>query len=185
MRASRLYAVSAFILKRTNIGETDKLLTVFTKTHGKIRVIAKGIRKITSRRGPHLDLFNEVKLTLHHGNTWDTVTEAETITPSRLAYTSWMRVRAAYLAAEIIDKLIVSNEPQPGVYDRLRETFLAIGTINEAELHQILLTFCNGLLFLLGFMSKEKTCGSLSQAVAYIERIAERKIRSAKFFLAI
>ena len=45
--------LQGFVLKRTNYGEADKILTVFTKERGKIKVLAKGVRKIKSRRAPH------------------------------------------------------------------------------------------------------------------------------------
>ncbi|EKD66911.1 MAG: DNA repair protein RecO, partial [uncultured bacterium] len=79
MNPLSVYRVSAFILRRSNVGEADKILTIFSKKIGKLRVIAKGIRKISSRRGPHVDLFNEVSMMLHHGKTMDIVTEVTTI----------------------------------------------------------------------------------------------------------
>jgi DNA repair protein RecO (recombination protein O) len=182
MRLGKIYTVTALILKRTNVGETDRLLTIFSKTHGKKRVLAKGVRTITSRRGPHLDALSEVKLTLHQGKTWDTVTEADTIFSGRLVYTSWMRMRAAYMTADILDHVVASDDPHPVVYDLASKTFQTIGHGDEQRLEENMLYFCNKILFLLGFLTEEKFFLRLSDAIAHIERMSERKIRTAKFF---
>ncbi len=180
-----VYRVTAFILRRSNIGETDKILTIFSKNIGKLRVIAKGIRKISSRRGPHVDLFNEVSMMLHHGKTMDIVTEVTTIQTYRTGFSSWVRMRAAYLVVEILDKLVPEHVEHQDIYNKLHETFGAIVTIQEQEIDTVLLSFCNEVLSMLGFLSSDKRFSTLATAIAFVERIAERKIKTAKFFLTI
>jgi len=184
MNPSRITTVHAFILKRKNVGETDKILTLFTKTNGKVRVIAKGVRKISSRRGPYLDLFNEIKITLHKGKTWDTVTEVDMLLSRRNVYTTWIRMRAAYVIVEVVDKLMPDNEPHTGVYDHMGQALAAIGTADDTQVKNILITFFNTLLVTLGYLSKEKAYSEFSEVVSYIERVSERKVRSMKFFTA-
>lgn len=185
MNPSRITTVCAFILKRKNVGESDKILTLFTKTNGKIRAIAKGVRKITSRRGPYLDVFNEVKITLHKGKSWDTVTEVDSLSSRRTAYaSSWMRMRAAYVVVEVIDKLLPDNEPHLAVYEHMGSVLTAIGTADDKDIGTVLLSFLNDLLVSLGYLSDEKRYSEFSDMIGYIERISERKIRSMKFFLS-
>ena len=50
-----------FILRRINFGDSDRYITIFTKNHGKIEVVAKGVRKITSRRAAACELLNLVE----------------------------------------------------------------------------------------------------------------------------
>lgn len=182
MNPSRITTVSAFILKRRNVGESDKVLTVFTKTNGKIRVIAKGVRKITSRRGPYLDIFNEIKITIHQGKTWDTVSEVDMLVSRRNMYTTWMRMRAAYMVVEVVDKLVPDNEPQHALYERLGSVLTAIGVARDEELTAILISFFNDILGMLGYRAPEKRYSDFSELIGYIERVSERKIRSMKFF---
>ncbi|PIZ97846.1 MAG: DNA repair protein RecO, partial [Candidatus Levybacteria bacterium CG_4_10_14_0_2_um_filter_35_8] len=52
------YKTEGIVIKRRNLGEADKILTIFTKRYGKIQVKAPGIRKINSRRSPHVELLN-------------------------------------------------------------------------------------------------------------------------------
>ncbi|KKQ99600.1 MAG: repair protein RecO protein [Microgenomates group bacterium GW2011_GWC1_39_12] len=183
MNPLSVYRVSAFILRRSNVGEADKILTIFSKKIGKFRVIAKGIRKISSRRGPHVDLFNEVSMMLHHGKTMDIVTEVATITTYRTGLSTWIRMRAAYLAVEILDKLVPEHVEHQDIYNSLHETLGAIVVVQEHEVNTVLLSFCNKILVLLGFLSSEKKFLTLATAIGFIERIIERKIKTAKFFL--
>lgn len=185
MNPSSVYRVTAFILKRSNVGEADKILTIFSKNIGKLRVIAKGIRKITSRRGPHVDLFNEVSMMLHRGKTMDIVTEVTTIKTYRTGLSSWVRMRAAYLVVEILDKLIPEQVEHRDIYIKVHETLEAIENSPEEKLDAVLLSFCNDILMKLGFLSFEKQFSTLLSVISYIERIAERKIKTAKFFLSI
>ena len=61
MRRSTTYRAEAVVLRRHDFGETDRILTLYTPTHGKLRAIAKGVRRITSRRSGHIELLTRVK----------------------------------------------------------------------------------------------------------------------------
>jgi len=67
---SRSYKAEGIILKRINFSEADKILTIFTKRHGKVRAIAKGVRRLTSRKAGSVELFNQAGLFLLEGNLW-------------------------------------------------------------------------------------------------------------------
>jgi len=75
----RSYKTEGIVLKRINYGEADRILTIYTKRHGKIRAIAKGVRKLTSRKAGSLELFNNVVLFLVKGKNLDIITEAQTV----------------------------------------------------------------------------------------------------------
>ncbi|MFQ5886561.1 MAG: DNA repair protein RecO, partial [Anaerolineae bacterium] len=81
MQRERLYRAEAIVLRRMNLGEADRLLTLYTPEWGKIRVVAKGVRKPTSRKAGHLELFTHSRLLIAKGRSLDIVTQAETITP--------------------------------------------------------------------------------------------------------
>ncbi|KKR32290.1 MAG: repair protein RecO protein, partial [Candidatus Gottesmanbacteria bacterium GW2011_GWC2_39_8] len=75
----RTYKTEGIILRRINFGEADRLITIFSKHYGKQKVLGKGVRKIKSRRAPHLELFNRSVIFLHRGKNFDIITEAQTI----------------------------------------------------------------------------------------------------------
>ena len=185
MRLPHAFSATGIILRRINIGESDRVLTVLTKQYGKIRVIAKGTRKITSRRAPYLDLFNEVQLSLHKAKTWDIVTEVSGIHMRRDTYVTLTHMKAAYLVAESIDKLLPDSESQPALYLYVSTFFTRLETCAEEHVGKEVLTFLNGLLVMLGYMSYEHVSDTISASIGRIETITERKIRSTKFFSMI
>lgn len=183
MTQSPILVETGCILKRSNVGEADKILTILTKKHGKLRVMAKGIRKISSRRGPHLDVFNIVKITLHQGKGITQLSEALSIFSGRLSYTSWMKMRAAYVVVEVVDKLIPEHEPQEQVFELTVIMLEDIGKKRDEEIEILLVRFLNTLLSTLGFISFDKPIVDLPRLLSFTERVMERKIRSSRFFL--
>src|SRR5687768_2124065 len=92
----RLYRTEAVILRRSDFGEADRLLTLFTARYGKRRVIAKGARKTTSRRAGHIELFNRVELQLATGRNLDIVTDAQIVDPYKQLHEDLPRLSHAY-----------------------------------------------------------------------------------------
>jgi len=75
----RSIRVEGVVLKHTNWGETDRLVTIFTRELGKVRAVAKGIRKPRSRKAGHLEPFTRSKLQLARGRDLFILTQAEAI----------------------------------------------------------------------------------------------------------
>ena len=71
--------VEAVVLRHSNWGEADRLLSLFSREAGKLRAVAKGARKIRSRKAGHLEPFTRVRLMLAHGRDFWIVTQAETV----------------------------------------------------------------------------------------------------------
>ena len=75
---SRSYRTEALVIRHTNFGEADRILTLYSREKGKIRVVAKGVRKLKSRKAGHLEPFTRVQLQLAKGRDLPIVTQAET-----------------------------------------------------------------------------------------------------------
>ena len=75
----RSIRVHAIVLRHADWGEADRLVTLFTREQGKLRAVAKGARKITSRKAGHLEPFTHVKLQLARGRSLFIVTQADTV----------------------------------------------------------------------------------------------------------
>ncbi|MFH1474342.1 MAG: DNA repair protein RecO, partial [Chloroflexota bacterium] len=75
MPERRLYVTDAIVLSRFDYGEADRILTLLTPGLGKIKAIAKGIRRPTSRIGGSLEPLAELRLQLARGRTFDVVTQ--------------------------------------------------------------------------------------------------------------
>jgi len=78
-RTERSIRVDAVVLRHSDYGEADRLLTLYTREQGKLRAIAKGVRKIQSRKAGHLEPFTRVTLMLARGHDLWIVTQAETV----------------------------------------------------------------------------------------------------------
>ncbi|TAL09258.1 MAG: DNA repair protein RecO [Chloroflexota bacterium] len=86
MPAPRRYTTDAIVLSRFDYGEADRIMTLLTPGAGKIKAIAKGVRRQTSRIGGSVEPFAELRLLLAHGRTFDVVTQVEVIHP-------WLNLR--------------------------------------------------------------------------------------------
>lgn len=100
----RVYRVEGLVLRRHNLGEADRLITILTRERGKLRLLAKGARKPSSRKSGHLELFSHTRLLLARSRTWDIITQAETIDPFLALRGDLLRTSYAYYLAELVDK---------------------------------------------------------------------------------
>ena len=76
-----LYRDEAIVLRTHKLGEADRIITLLTRQHGRVRAVAKGVRRTTSRFGSRLEPFTHVDLQLAEGRNLDVITQAETIEP--------------------------------------------------------------------------------------------------------
>ncbi|MFA6423354.1 MAG: DNA repair protein RecO [Patescibacteria group bacterium] len=115
------YKINCIILKRKNFMEADRLVTVFTRDLGKLKLLAKGSRKPLSKMGGILQTFNLVHLLVHRGRTFDIITGGnliEAFKPKNLE-----DVSEIFTIAELIDKFIAEEDPHPEVYDLVKELY--------------------------------------------------------------
>lgn len=118
--SERLYRTEAIVLARLNLGEADRIFTLFTPQYGKLRVIAKGVRKSRSRLGPHLEIFTRCQLNLTRGRDLDVVTSAETVDAYPPLRDDLDVLGHASHMVELVARLTEDRQEQPPVYDLLR-----------------------------------------------------------------
>ena len=119
----RSVRVDAVVLRHSDYGEVDRLLTVFTRQMGKLRVIAKGARKIASRKAGHIEPFTHVRLQLAKGKDMFLVTQADTVDaylPLRDDLT--LTGQAAYVL-ELLDRFSYEEQTEsPSTFKLLTKT---------------------------------------------------------------
>ena len=110
-----LYRDEAVVLRTHKLGEADRIITLLTRQHGRVRAVAKGVRRTTSRWGSRLEPFTHVDLQLAEGRSLDVVTQAESLDPfaSRLGG-HYDRYTAGTVMLETAERL-VTEEKQPAV----------------------------------------------------------------------
>ncbi len=130
----RNFKTEGIIIKRRNYGEADRMLTVFTKNYGKMQVKATGVRKIISRRSPHVELLNHVQLTLYKGQGMPILTEAQTLKDFSPIKEDLTKVGYAYHVCELIDGLCAEDQEHQLVFELLYKTLKRLET-QEQSLH--------------------------------------------------
>ncbi len=112
-----LYRDQAVVLRTHQLAEADRIVTVLTRSRGKVRTVAKGVRRTSSKFGARLEPFMVVDLQCYEGRNLDTVTQAETLAAHGDAI---CRDYAAYTAAtavvETCDRLTEEQEPATQQY---------------------------------------------------------------------
>jgi DNA repair protein RecO (recombination protein O) len=105
------YKEQGVVLRSIKLGEADKIVTVMTQGSGKVRAVAKGIRKTTSRFGGRLEPFTHVSLMLYRGRgSLDTITQAEIIAPHRAVRDDLALFAAGETMLEAVDKVAEEHE---------------------------------------------------------------------------
>src|SRR5438045_6553086 len=129
----RVYRTEAVIIRRSDFGEADRLLTLITPM-GKRRVVAKGARKTTSRLAGHIELFTHAGLLLAVGRNLDIVTQSTILHSFDTLRGDLRRIGAAYYVAELIDRLIEEEEEDRPAFDLLVATLQALDTTTSPDL---------------------------------------------------
>jgi DNA repair protein RecO (recombination protein O) len=110
-----LYRDEAVVLRTHKLGEADRIITLLTRQHGRVRAVAKGVRRTTSRWGSRLEPFTHVDLQLAEGRSLDVITQAETLDPfhARLGL-DYDRYTAGTVMLETAERL-VTEDKEPAV----------------------------------------------------------------------
>lgn len=175
----RNFKTEGIILKRRNSGEADRILTVFTKYNGKIQVKATGVRKISSRRAPHVELINLSLLSLYKSSLsfMPILTEVVTIEDFPEIKKDLSKVGFAYYICELVDAFCPENQESNRIFALTCDTFVKLS--DDSDTKKIILEFEKELLCELGFWSKEKEMKD-NNFESFIESLLERKLKTKK-----
>lgn len=160
-----LYKTEAIVLRTRDLGETSKILTLFTDRYGKIAAVAKGARRPKSRFGASLDLFAHSSIVLYMRERRD----LHLISESSLLHTFYglredvQRLGLASAVVELVDRMVMREEKVPGLFP------LLIGGLQALEKGEHLFLLLWALLLkivsVLGFQPQLFTCNSCDDPV--------------------
>jgi DNA repair protein RecO (recombination protein O) len=126
------YRDDGIVLRTQKLGEADRIITVLGRTTGRVRAVAKGVRRTKSRFGARLEPFTHVDLMLHPGRSLDVITQAEVIRPyGKPLAADYPRYTAGVAMLETAERF-TPMEKEPA----LRQLLLLIGglrSLGEAE----------------------------------------------------
>ena len=115
-----LYRDQGVVLRTHRLGEADRIVSLLTEGRGKVRAVAKGVRRTKSKFGARLEPMSHVALQLYEGRgELDTITQVETIETFRAAREDFDRVTKVGALLEVVDQVSQEGEPNPNLYRML------------------------------------------------------------------
>ncbi len=162
-----LYRAQGVVLRTHKLGEADRIITFCTRERGKVRAVAKGVRKTKSRFGGRLEPISHLNLQLYEGRELDIVTQAETIDVFSKVRTDLDRSRRAISMLEVVDHVAQEHEPSARLYQMLVG---ALRSLEEVDSPLIVGSFFWKLLALEGLspiLDMCASCGTKEDLVAF------------------
>lgn len=152
----RIRKVEAIIISHAEYGEADRLLSLFTREMGKVKAIAKGVRKEHSRKAGHLEPFNCSTLMLAKGGTFWIISQAETVNDFQAIKSDLNRTVLAAYCLELTERFMTEDEVHPELYRLLKET---LGRLSRQDTpFNVIRYFEMRFLELVGFRPELSNC---------------------------
>jgi len=168
MPAMPLYKEQGVVLRATKLAEADKIVSILTQGSGKVRAVAKGVRRTQSKFGARLEPFTHVSLMLYQGRSLDTITQAEILSPFVAIREDFTRFSAGEAMLEAVDRVSEEHERNVPLFLLLLNGLRALDT-RPPDPAAVAGSFILKLLSLSGFqpsLSMCASCGS-SDVVAF------------------
>ncbi|MGP8162953.1 MAG: DNA repair protein RecO [Acidimicrobiales bacterium] len=155
------YRDTGVVLRTIRLGEADRIVTILTPEHGKVRAVAKGVRKVKSRIGARLEPLTHVDVLCWRGRELDIVTQVEVIDVFRGIRSDLARLGPAMTMLEIVDQVTVDHQGSPALYT------LLVGALRSIEVSAspvTLAAFCLRLLTVEGVGPVTDRCAHCGRA---------------------
>ena len=185
----RTYKIEGIVIKRRNLGEADRILTVLSRESGKISIKAPGVRRIPSRRSSHVELLNLSQFTLYTSskNFMPIVTEAQTLESFSLIKKNLKKIGYAYYICELVNGLCADSQENRNVFFLLKNVLFSLE--KEKNYLELISSFEKDLLQTLGFWKEASMLKTPTSAKASVgkqdsrivmERLLERKLKTIR-----
>jgi DNA repair protein RecO (recombination protein O) len=165
------YSGEAIVLGRKNYGEADRIVSVYSKDHGRTALIAKGIRRPESRKRGHLEIFSLLKFQAVSGRGIDLMTEADIIDDFKEIRKNLSKISLAYYFMEVIGKITHEQEQNIDLFNLILDSLNKLKT--ETKLKKLRLDFVLKLLTTMGYWPEGKVLPNPDEV---LEEVIERQI---------
>jgi DNA repair protein RecO (recombination protein O) len=150
----------SFILSKFDSGEADQIIVLYTREFGKLEVLARGIRKITSKLKPSVELFCLSNIEFVQGKNYKTLTDAYLIDKFKNIKNDLVRFKVIYQISDLINDLIKKQEQDIRIWRLILKIFYIVDK-KEIPLEKILLMYHYlfwNLISLLGYYPEISKC---------------------------
>ena len=156
------------VLKTHALGDTSRIVVVFTRDHGLVKMVAKGARKAPSRFGFALEPLSRSRFHFYHKPDRDLhlLSSADPIAAAGSRLTDLRRLAHAQAALELMDRLVWGEEPHPELYDLLVAEIDAVTAVPEPALPAVTIAFELQVAGLLGYRPRLDRCASCGQPLS-------------------
>lgn len=134
MPESRTYQTEAIIIRKIKLGEADRIINLFTPHLGKIRAVAKGVRRPKSRLSGHLELLTYSKVDLTRGRNLNTIIGSQTVNAFLPLKTDLDLSATALYLTELVDQFTVENAENYTLFQLLLDTLDKLQTEENREM---------------------------------------------------
>lgn len=154
------YRTQAIVLKKENRGEADQLFTIFSKDFGKLEVLGKGIRKITSKLKSGIEIFSFSEIEFVQGKNYKILTDAILLKKLTNIKNDLEKFKIAFLISKVGEKLIPFEETEEKIWHLFKQVFEILNNLSASKLHLKLLYyyFFWNLLSFLGYKPELYFC---------------------------
>jgi DNA repair protein RecO len=167
------------VIRITDFGEADRFVNILTEDRGLINLVAKGVRRITSRKASHLDLLNLVKFQVARGRSPQILTQAELIEPHQNLKNNLKMAKTSFYLMEILDSLLAPEQPDPAFFISLKNYLYHLNKAESSALsRQLSMDFQTYLLTHLGFDTPK--VDTPEAMIKHLEHIISKKINSRR-----
>ncbi|HBE89701.1 MAG: DNA repair protein RecO [Candidatus Andersenbacteria bacterium RIFCSPHIGHO2_12_FULL_46_9] len=150
--------IEGLVLSRRNIGEADRILTLFTANRGLITVMAKGVRVVPSRRGSHVEPFTEILTIVNGTNGRYWLTAAETKEYFQELHQDQNGLMRAHFLARAVTGLFHQEEPQPQIYEAVRDSWKIWPSCKDGQGSMLEISLYLMILKAAGYQPQLKSC---------------------------
>lgn len=168
---SRTSKTEGIVLKKKNLPTQDMIVTIFSQEAGKIRILAKGVKKISSKRLPHLQTGNIINAVIYNSEKKLYLQETTLISGLSQIKKDSKKMSFVYFYFHIIDRLLPENQQELDIYNAVKHFLIdlsrSVTTIPLLEKH------LNILLKKLGYINKKS---SLDELHKLVEELINEKV---------
>jgi DNA repair protein RecO (recombination protein O) len=175
MALPKYWSDDCLILKRTNYGEADRIVVLLSRRFGKMAAVAKGVRKVTSRKAPHVEPYSLTRLYFVSTKGLPLITQAETVHRFGDMNLELSIASLAFQLGEIVGEMLNEGEAHEVIFDRLSQTLAALTQAEPHEAEELVTAFQLFLLDQLGYGQPQD-----ESPLDYIERLLDRRLKSPR-----
>jgi DNA repair protein RecO (recombination protein O) len=163
MKVPRTYKAEAVVIKRTKLGEADRIVTLYTPDYGKIKAVTKGTRRPKSKLGGHVELLTYSSLLLAKGRNLDIVTQAQTIESFLPLKNDLHGMAYGLYVTELLDSFTIENDVNRELFDLLIDTLQRLVTASNKDI--VLRYFELHLLDRIGYRPQLQCCTNCGKSL--------------------